>query len=152
MQIPASPDETKTTDVLHNLSRKKPRNLTSNGSRTHAPPRADNGSWNSHTRRCRFSTPRLDLSQTRHQEGLVVHRSTWPENLVIIRRRTRLHAPPRFLASPSRVGGLSTCLPRVETLLLTSPDDVINTRQPPRKHVHISKSHVNPRHVIRHVS
>ena len=118
----------------------------------HAPPRADNGSWNSYTRRCRFSTPRLDLSQTRHQEGLVVHRSTWPENLVIIRRRTRLHAPPGFLASPSRVGGLSTCLPRAETLLLTSPDDVINTRQPPRKHVHISKSHVNPRHVIRHVS
>ena len=88
----------------------------------HVPPRADNGSWNSHTRRRRFSTPRLDLSHTRHQEGLVVHRSTWPENLVVIRRGTRLHPPPGFLASPSRAGGLSTRLPHAETLLLTSSD------------------------------
>ena len=74
----------------------------------HASPHADNGSSNSHTRRCRFSTPRLDLSHTRRQEGLVVHQSTWPENLVVIRCGTYLHAPPRFLASPSRANGLST--------------------------------------------
>ena len=39
----------------------------------HVPPRADNGSWNSHTRRRRFSTPNLDLSHMRHQDGLIVH-------------------------------------------------------------------------------
>ena len=50
----------------------------------HAPPRTDNGSWNSQTRRRRFSTPRLNLSHTRCQDGLVVHRSTWPENMVVI--------------------------------------------------------------------
>ena len=61
---------------------------------------ADNGSWNSHTRRRRFSTPSLDLSHTRRQDGLVVHRSIWPENLVVIRRCTRHQAPPGFLASP----------------------------------------------------
>ena len=54
----------------------------------HAPPSADNSSWNSHTRRRRFSTPNLDLSHTRHQDNLVVHRSTWLENLVVIRYYT----------------------------------------------------------------
>ena len=112
----------------------------------HVPPRVDNGSWNSHTCRRRFSTPRLDLSHTCRQEGLVVHRSIWPENLVVIRRGTRLHASLGFLASPSRAGGLSTRLPRVETLLLTS-SDVITPRQQPHKHVYVSKSHVSPRHV-----
>ena len=52
----------------------------------------------SHARR--FSTPSLDLSHTRRQDGLVVHRSTWPENLVVIRRCTCHHAPLGFLASP----------------------------------------------------
>ena len=33
-QIQASPDEANTTDVLHGISRPKPRNPTSNGSRT----------------------------------------------------------------------------------------------------------------------
>ena len=68
----------------------------------HAPPRTQNGSWNSHTRRRKFSTPNLDLSHTRRQDGLVVHRSTWPENLVVIRRCTRYHAPPGFLVASSR--------------------------------------------------
>ena len=36
---------------------------------------------------------------------------------MVIRRRTRHHAPPGFLASPSRAGGLSTHLPLAETLL-----------------------------------
>ena len=68
----------------------------------HAPPRADNGSWNSHTCRRRFSIPSLDLSHTRHQDDLVVHRSTWPKNLVVIRHCTRHHAPLGFLASLPR--------------------------------------------------
>ena len=49
----------------------------------------DNDSWNSHTRRRRFLTLSSDLSHTRRQDGLVVPRSTWAENLVIIRRHTR---------------------------------------------------------------
>ena len=52
---------------------------------------------------------------------------------MLIRSRTRLHAPLGFPASPSRAGGLSTCLPRAETLLLTSLDDVITPRQQPHK-------------------
>ena len=72
----------------------------------HAPPSADNSSWNSHTRRRRFSTPSLDHSHTRRQDGLVVHRSTWLENLVVIRHCTRqlgfwllLHAPVNIACS-----------------------------------------------------
>ena len=42
----------------------------------HVPPLMDNGSWNSHMRRRRFSTPSLDLSHTRRQDSLVVSRST----------------------------------------------------------------------------
>ena len=68
--------------------------------------RMENGSWNSHMRRRRFSTPSLDLSHTRRQNGLVVHRSTWPENLVVIQRCTRhlgfwlfLHAPVNIARS-----------------------------------------------------
>ena len=81
----------------------------------HAPPRADNGSWNSHTRRRRFSTPSLDLSHTRRQDGLVVHRSTWPENLVVIRPCTCHHAPPGFLAAPPRAGEHCSLLPCADT-------------------------------------
>ena len=36
---------------------------------------------------------------------------------MVIRRRTRHHAPPGFLASPSRAGGLSTRFPLAETML-----------------------------------
>ena len=116
----------------------------------HALPRAAVSLEKSTTRRLRFLTSRSSSWYTCRPDGLVVHRSTWPENLVVIRRHTRLHAPPGFLASPSCVGGLSTHLPRAETLLLTSSDDVITPRQQPCKHVHVSKSHVSPRHVIRH--
>ena len=99
-QIQASPDEANTTDVLHGISRPKPRNPTSNSI---SPPCANNGSWNSHTRRRRFSTPSLDLSHTRRQDSLVVHQFTWPENLVVNRCCTRLQVPPGFLTSPPRV-------------------------------------------------
>ena len=81
----------------------------------HAPPSADNSSWNSHTRRRRFSTPNLDLSHTRRQDNLVVHRSTWPENLVVIRYYTRHHVPPGFLAAPPRASEHCTLLPRADT-------------------------------------
>ena len=143
-QIQASLDEANTTDVLPCISLPKPRNLTSNGSRTRHHTRTM--APRTHTRRRRFSTPMLDLSYTRRQYGLVVHRSTWPENLVVIRRCMRHHAPPGFLASHSRAGGLIMHLPRAEMCCwchLTSLDDVITPRQQPHKHVHVSPS---PRH------
>ena len=100
---------------------------------SHAPPRAAVSFGKSLTRRLRFLTSRQSSWYTRRPDGLVVHRSTSPENPVLIRSRTHLHAPPGFPASPSCVGGLSTCLPRAETLLLTSLDDVITPRQQPHK-------------------
>ena len=99
----------------------------------HALPYAAVSSGKSTTRHLRFLTSRSSSWSTRRPDGLVVHRSTWPENLVVIRRRTRLHEPPGFPASPSRAGGFSIRLPRAETLLLTSLDDVITPRQQPRK-------------------
>ena len=78
VHIKLSPVETDPIDVLLGLPRGKPRN------------------------------PVNRKQATRRPNGLVVHRSTSPENLVVIRRRTRLHVPPGFPASPSRAGGLST--------------------------------------------
>ena len=75
---------------------------------SHAPQRAADSFGKSLTRHLRFLTSRSSSWSTRHPDGLVVHRSTSLENLVVIRRRTRLHSPPGFSASPSRVGGLST--------------------------------------------
>ena len=92
---------------------------------------------------------------TRRHDFLLDLRSTKPEIPALIRPNTRPYASLGFLASSSRAGGLSTRLTRAELCCwchLTSPDDVINPRQPPRKHVHVSKSHVSPRHVIRLVS
>ena len=114
---------------------------------TESYPRAVVSPEKSTTRRLRFLTSRSSSWYTRRPDGLVVHRSTWLENLVVIQRLTRFHAPPGSLASPSRAGGLSTRLPCAETLLLTSFDDVITPRQQPHKHVHVS-----PKHVIRHVN
>ena len=105
---------------------------------SHALPRAADSFGKSLTRCLRFLTSRPSSWYTRRPDGLFVHRSTWPENLVVIRRHTHLHAPPGFPVSPSCAGGLSTRLPRTETLLLTSS-------------LHVS-SHVSPRHVISHVS
>ena len=116
----------------------------------HAPPRMDNGSWNSHTRRHRFSTPSLDLSHTRHQDSLAVHRSTWPENLVVIRRCTCHHAPPGFLASPPRTGEHCTLLPRADT----TSDVIWRHQMASSLHVssHASTSTSALVHVIRHVN
>ena len=40
---------------------------------------------------------------TRRHDGLLIHRSTWLENLVVNRCCTRLHAPG-FLIYPPRAG------------------------------------------------
>ena len=71
---------------------------------SHAPPRVAVSFGKSLTRRLKFLTSRSSSWYTRRPEGLIVHRSTWPENLVVIQRRTRLHVPPGFPASPSRAG------------------------------------------------
>ena len=76
---------------------------------------------NYHTRRRRFSTPRSDLSHTRHQDGLVVPRSTWPKNLVILRTYTRHRV---FISSPHA----ETCLPRTEEQMLMSSGDIVTPR------------------------
>ena len=73
----------------------------------HALPRTAVSSGKSTTCRLRFLTSRSSSWSTCRPDGLVVHWSTWPENLVVIWRCTRLHAPPGFPASPSRPGGLS---------------------------------------------
>ena len=74
---------------------------------TESYPRAAVSPEKSTTRRLRFLTSRSSSWYTHRPNGLVIHRSTWPENLVVIRRCTRLHAPPGSMASPSRAGGLS---------------------------------------------
>ena len=74
---------------------------------SHAPPRAAVSFGKSLTRCLKFLTSRSSSWYTRRPEGLVVHRSTWPENLVVIRRRTHRHVPPGFPASPSRAGALA---------------------------------------------
>ena len=78
-------------------------------------PRAAISSEKSTTRRLRFLTSRSSSWYMRRPDGLVVHRSTWPENLVVIRRCMRYHAPPGFLAAPPRAGEHYTLLPRTDT-------------------------------------
>ena len=100
--------------------------------------------------RLRFLTSRSSSWYTRRPNGLLVHRSTELETPALIWPYTCLHAPPGFLASPSRTSGLSTHLPRVEICCwchLTSPDDVITPRRQPHKHVHVNPS-PRQRHVI----
>ena len=66
------------------------------------------------TRHLRFITFRSSSWYMRHHQGLLVHRSSWPENLVVIRHCTRHHAPPGFLVAPSRGGEQYTLLPRAD--------------------------------------
>ena len=87
----------------------------------HASPRAAVSPRKSTTRRLRFLTSRSSSWYTCRPDGLVVHRSTWPENLVVIRCRTRHHAPPGFLAAPPRAGEHCT-LCHAPILLLMSSD------------------------------
>ena len=82
----------------------------------------DNSSWNSHTCCRRFLTLSSDLNHMRCQDSRVVPQSTWPENLVIIRRHTRQHTLPRYLSRHHVLVHAFTCLPRTERLLLMSFD------------------------------
>ena len=104
----------------------------------------------SHMRHRRFSTPRLDLSHTRYPDGLVVHRSTWPENMVVIRRCTRHHAPPGFLAAPPCAGEHCTLLPRADF----AADVIWHHMMTSSLHVssYTSTSMSALIHIIRHVS
>ena len=142
MQIPASPDETNTTDVLHDLSQKKPRNSTSNGSctRHHTQTTAPR----TRTRAAADSRLLGQISVTRAAKKALsstnLHglRIWWSYDMA--RTSTRHLGFWHLLHAPMD-------LARAKTLLLTSPDDVITPCQQPRKHIHVSKSHVNPRHV-----
>ena len=143
VHIKPSPVETDPTDVLLGLQK------SGQPKASHAPPRAAVSFKKSLTCRLRFLTSRSSSWYTRRPKGLHVHRSSELETPALIRPYTRPHAPLGFLASPSRAGRLSTRLPHTEIICwchLTSPDDIINPRHQPRKHVHVSPS---PRH--RHV-
>ena len=101
-------------------------------------------------RRLRFRDFQIVLVNTRRHDGLFDHWSAYWRNMAFNRRRTRLHAPPGFLAAPPRAGGLSTRLTRAELSCwchLMSSDDVISPRQQPHKLVHVSPS-PRQRHVI----
>ena len=100
VHIKLSPVKIDTTDVLLSLPRGKPRNTVNWELATrchtsqlalenyHAPPQIPDF--------------QIVFVHTRRHDGLLVHRFTWPENLVVKHCRTRLHAPPGFLTSPPR--------------------------------------------------
>ena len=108
-------------------------------------------------RRRRFSTSRLDLSHTCCQDGLIVHRSTCPENLVVIRCCTHHHAPPGFLAAPPRTGEHCMLLPRADTAVDVIWRHMMTSSLHVSSHARTSTSalvHVNnvassaPRHLV----
>ena len=82
---------------------------------SHTPLRAEVSFGKSPPCRLRFLTSRSSSWYTRRPDGLVIHRSTWVENLVVIRCCTRRHAPLGFLAAPPRAGEHCMLLPRVDT-------------------------------------
>ena len=102
VHIKPSPVKTDTTDVLLGLPRGKPRNTVNRKLATgcHAPQLSPE---NYH------ALPQiLDFQimfvHMRCHDCLLLHRFTWPENLVVKHCCTRLHVPPGFLTSPPRAG------------------------------------------------
>ena len=102
VHIKPSPVKTDTTDVLLGLPRGKPRNTVNRklATRRHAPQLA----LENYHAPPQILDFQIVFVHTRRHDGLLVHRFTWPENLVVKRCRTRLHAPPGFLTSPPRAG------------------------------------------------
>ena len=100
VHIKLSPVKTDTTDVLLGLPRGKPRNTVNRklATRRHAPQLAPEN-YHAPPQILDFQ---IVFVYTRRHDGLLVHRFTWPENLVVKRCLTRLHAPPGFLTSPPR--------------------------------------------------
>ena len=100
VHIKPSPVKTDTTDVLLGLPRGKPRNTVNRklATRRHAPQLA----LENYHAPPQILDFQIVFVHTRRHDGLLVHRFTWPENLVVNRCRTRLHAPPGFLSSPPR--------------------------------------------------
>ena len=106
MHIKTLPVETDPTDVLLGLPRGKPRNPVNRklSTRRYVPqldpenlPRAASDS----------SLPDRLLGTRAAQTALSSTDLLGPRNLVVIRSLTRLHAPARSLASPSRTGDLA---------------------------------------------
>ena len=102
VHIKPSPVKTDTTDVLLGLPRGKPRNTVNRklATRRHAPQLA----LENYHAPPQILDFQIVFVHTRRHDGLLVHRFTWPENLVVNRCRTRLHAPPGFLSSPPCAG------------------------------------------------
>ena len=108
MQIPASPDETNTIDVLHDLPRQKARNLALNRklTRQHAPlatpERPQAPSKNLETQ--------LDHSHMCRHIGLIARRSAKPKKSNCL---LRSHAPTRaacISGSFPRIATISSCV------------------------------------------
>ena len=95
----------------------------------------------------RFSTPNSDLSHTHRHDGLLIHQSTWPENLAVIRRYTLPHAPSGYPSRHHAPVHATTRLLRAKEFMLMSSGDVITPSQQPCKHFHISPSPCQ-RHII----
>ena len=102
VHIKPSPVKTDTTDVLLGLPRGKPRNTVNRklATRCHASQLAPEN-YHAPPQILDFQ---IVFVHTRRHDGLLVHRFTWPENLVVNRCRMRLHTPPGFLSSPPRAG------------------------------------------------
>ena len=102
VHIKPLPVETDPTDVLLGLPRRKPRNLVNRKLDTHRhAPQLALENYHAPPQIPDFQIVFMHMC---HHDGLLVHRSIWPENLVVNRYSTRLHAPPGFLISPPRAG------------------------------------------------
>ena len=98
VQIQHSPDETNHTSVLHGLSRRKTRNLVSNGSRTH--PNARSMFWFLLNISPRILNPHIGFwTHTLPWRPCICH-STKPKNLERIWPHTR-HPRTKELHQPS---------------------------------------------------
>ena len=114
--------------------------------RQHAPPAFQDLPMHCHD----FLMCSSSIGNTRRLIGHVDHRSAYERNMAYNQCYTRLHALPRFLASPPRPDEHRTLQPCDENCCwchMTSLDDVITPHQQPCKHLHISLS-PRQRHVI----
>ena len=100
VHIKPSPVKIDTTDVLLGLPRGKLRNMVNRKlvTRRHVPQLAPEN-YHAPPQILDFQ---IVFVHTRRHDGLLLHRFTWLENLVVKRCRTCLHAPPGFLTSPPR--------------------------------------------------
>ena len=106
MQIPASPNETNTTDVLHDLPRQKARNLAPNSKlmRQHVPLVAPEHPYTS----SKNLEIQWDHSHKRCHVGLIARRSAKPEKSGCL---SRSHVPTRV----AYVSGSFLCITMISS-------------------------------------